>query len=465
MSAERTDRRPRAAKADRALPHNWDTERAVLGALLVAPERLEDVRGILGVDDFHRPAHGTLFGLLVDIAANGGTPGLIACLDEIERRSCSESVGGIAYVVGLPQASPTVELLDSDAHRVRDYAVRRQLVLHSRRVEEDVLDGVKPTTELLDTAGSGVAALAATVGTPELPPISRIVAEQLEELRHRAANPGAVIGIPTGFHDLDRKLAGMQRTDLIIIAARPAMGKTGFIGNVAVNAARQGYAVGVFELEMSRGQLVTRMLCAEGKVDAARARVGDLHRDEWASLDVSGRDVARLPIYIDDTPGLTLLQLRARVRAMDARARAETGRGLDMIILDYLQLMSGSGSKHENRENTISAISRGLKVLAKEMRVPVIALSQLNRGLEARADKRPMPSDLRESGAIEQDADVILFLYRDEVYNRENSPKKGIAEVIIAKQRSGPTGTVDLAFLDKYVLFQSLAQQSTEGYY
>jgi replicative DNA helicase len=455
--------RQRRKTSERGLPHSWETERTVLGGLLIAPERLVDIRGILAPDDFHRPSHVALYGLLIEMANHGAVPATLAVVDEIERRDWVEKVGGLAYVIALPQACPTIDLVESYARRVRDYAVRRELVNHVRLVEADVLDGVKPTAELLDAAGAGVIRLAATVGAPELPPIATIVDQQLDELRRRAQNPGAITGIPTGFEDLDRKLAGLQRTDLVVLAARPAMGKTALLGNIAVNAARRGYVVGLFELEMSRGQLVQRMLCAEARVDASAARVGRLEMFDWQQLTRAGDDVARLPIHIDDTPGLSLIQLRTRLRALDARARAESGRGIDLLILDYLQLMSGTGAKGESRENVISAISRGLKIVAKEMNIAVVALSQLNRGLEARADKRPLPSDLRESGAIEQDADVILFIYRDEVYNKDASPKKGIAEIIIAKQRSGPIGTVELAFIDKYVKFESLAGPMLDG--
>lgn len=456
----RTQRRP----VDRGLPHSWETERSVLGALLMAPERLPDVQAILAIEDWHRPAHAEVYGILVDIARQGGTPDHVALLDEVERRGCAEAVGGLAYVATLPTAAVAVDYVESAAKRIRDYAVRRGLVLHARALEDALLEGVRSTAEVLDEAGAGLARLAASVGEPDLPWMGDIVDEQLREIDARCENPGAPTGIPTGFVDLDRKLAGLQRSDLVILAARPAMGKTGFVGNLAVNMAKTGHNVGIFELEMSRGQLVGRMLCSEARVDASRVRVGELTRDERISLDVAGAELRRLPLYIDDTPGLSLLQFRARVRAMDRRARAETGRGLDAVVVDYLQLMTGTGRKGEIRENVISEISRGMKMLAKEMSIPVIALSQLNRGLESRQDKRPMPSDLRESGAIEQDADVILFIYRDEVYNGDASPDRGIAEIIIAKQRSGPIGTVKLAFVDKYVLFQSLARPAQEAW-
>jgi replicative DNA helicase len=457
MTAEPTPKR-RPKPADRGLPHNWETERAVLGALLMAPERLADIRAILAPEDFHRPGHQVLYGLLVEMANRGDVPGVIATVDEIERRGCAETVGGIAYVIALPQANASIDLLDSEAKRVKDYATRRGIVLATRAAEEAVLDGVKATPEILDAAGAELARLASTAGAPEIPPLHVEVDEALDEIDRRAANPGAITGVPTGFVDLDRKLTGLQSTDFIVIAARPAMGKTAFVLNVATNAAREGYAVGLFSLEMSRRQLLHRALCSIGRVDAQRVRTGEIDAADRSSLHVAGQDLKRLPLLIDDTPGLSLVQLRARVRALDRKARQEHGRGLGLLIVDYLQLMQGTGAKGESRENVISAISRGMKILAKEMGIPVVALSQLNRSLESRQDKRPIMSDLRESGAIEQDADVILFIYRDEVYNGDASPKKGIAEIIVAKQRSGPIGTVELAFIDRYLLFQNLAR-------
>lgn len=466
MSAEPTPMKRRKPSADRGLPHNWETERAVLGALLTAPERLPDIRLHLEAEDFHRPAHKAIFGLLVAIAGTGGSPGLVALLDEIERRNCAESVGGIAYVAALMQAHASIDLLDSDARRVRDYAVRRELVLHARQVEADVLDGVKPTPDVLDAAASGLAKISATVDSGEAPELGATLDEVLADIEWRADNPGALTGVPTGFHDLDRKTTGLHGGDVTVLAARPAMGKTALVLNIAVHAAKQGYPVGVFSMEMSRKQLLHRVLCAEARVDAQRVRNGEITTTDRVALRVAVDQTRVLPIDIDDAPGLSLLQLRSRVRAMDRRVRLKTGHGLRLLIFDYLQLMSGTGAKGENRENAVSAISRGLKILAKEMDVPVLVLSQLNRSLEARADKRPMMSDLRESGAIEQDADNILFIYRDEVYHKEQSPKKGIAEIILAKQRQGPIGSIELAFIDRYVLFQNLAQQSLgEGYY
>jgi replicative DNA helicase len=441
------------------LPHNWETERAVLGGVLLAPERLLEVREVLKAEHFHRPAHQHLFQLICDLADRGAVPDVTIALDEVERRGEAERVGGIAYVVSLPQACASVDNVETYARRVVDYAVRRRLALAAMEIQESIQEGAKEVQELLDGAERSVFEISNLSGPRDWHPLSGVLDEQIMEIQRRASMPGEVTGIPTGFIDLDKKLAGLQKTDLIILAARPAMGKTAFALNLALSAALQGgVAVGIFSLEMSRHQLATRMLCSQARVDAGKVRTGNLDPNEdWRRLTEASEALHALPILIDDTPGLTITQLRSKAR----RLKAEYP-NLGLIVIDYLQLMVGTGGAKESRENVISNISRGLKILAKELQIPVIALSQLNRSLESRTDKRPLPSDLRESGAIEQDADIILFIYRDEVYNAD-SPKKGVAEIIIAKQRSGPIGTVELAFRGEFVLFQNLA--ATNDYF
>lgn len=448
--------------ADRGLPHNWETERATLGAVLLAPETLAEIREILTVEDFHRPAHQHIFALACGLADAGSPPDTMVMLDEIERRGDAERCGGVAYVIALPQACASVDNIATYANRVREEGLRRRLLLAARQTEADILEGFKPLVQLVAEAEAATLGLGTLPGQGEPPDIADVVADTLREVDAQMENPGSLRGLATGFPDLDRKLAGLQKTDLIILAARPAMGKTALVLNIATNVAKQGAGVGIFSLEMGRVQLVSRLMCAEGRVDAGAVRLGELSHQDRLSLGVAGRDVAAFPLRIDDTSGLTLVQLRAKAKRMQTWFRRR-GQDLGLLVIDYLQLMQGSGAKGQNRENVISEISRGLKVLAKELDVPIIALSQLNRSLESRTDKRPMPSDLRESGAIEQDADVILFIYRDEVYNKEATAKRGIAEVIVAKQRGGSIGTVELAFLDHYVLFQSLARQG-EGY-
>ncbi|MES2641145.1 MAG: replicative DNA helicase [Myxococcota bacterium] len=457
-------RRQPDAASSRGLPHNWETERSLLGGLLLDASQLLEVREFLKPDDFHRPAHQHLFELICGLSDGGVLPDPTTVLDDIERRGDAERVGGIAYVVALPQACASVDNLTTYAKRVQEYAVRRKLLLAARAIEEDIQEGVKDLPALMDSAEKAIFEISNLGGSRDWHALSQVIDEQILEIQRRADNPGDVTGVPTGFIDLDRKLAGLQKTDLIILAARPAMGKTAFVLNLALNAAlKGGVAVGMFSLEMSRHQLATRLLCSHARVDASNVRTGTLDPNgDWRKLIEASEELHRLPILIDDTPGLTITQLRSKAR----RLKAEYP-NLGLLIIDYIQLMQGTGGAKESRENVISNISRGLKILAKELDIPVIGLSQLNRSLESRTDKRPMPSDLRESGAIEQDADIILFIYRDEVYNKDASAKKGIAEIIIAKQRSGPIGTVELAFLDKYILFQNLAGpgEAPNGYF
>lgn len=447
-----------------SLSHNWELERSLLGGLLLDSSQYGSTTELVCADDFSKPAHAELFRLLGELAERGGSPDLVVVLDELERRGNPEAYGGVAYVCALPQACATVDHLDDYANRVREHAMRRRLHLAGLGIVEDVADGALDLPALMDGAERRVFEVTAQGGARTWSPMSALVEERMGSIEARVANPADVTGVTTGFVDLDRMLAGLQPTDLVILAARPAMGKTAFALNLALAAAQKaGKAVGVFSLEMGREQLTERLLCSLARVDSQLVRRGRLNpHDDWARLQGAADTLYSLPLHIDDTPSLTVTSLRSKARSL-----ARLCPNLGLLVVDYLQLMQGTGGLKESRENAISAISRGLKILAKELRVPVVALSQLNRNLEARADKRPMPSDLRESGAIEQDADVILFLYRDEVYSPE-SPDKGIAEVICAKQRNGPTGTVKLAFLSQYTLFANLASAPAggeEGYY
>ncbi len=443
----------------KASPHNWETERSLLGGLLIDPDALAEVRERVDADDFHRPAHAVLYRLLCELSDARQKPDITLVLDEMERRGISDSAGGVAYVVELPAACPSVANLDSYAARVHDHAVRRRLQLAAQAVIAEVQAGEKPTADLLDSAEQSIFAVSKLSGPQDWHPLSEVVGEQIDIIRQRAENPGAVVGIPTGFVDLDRKLAGLHPGQLIILGARPAMGKTAFALNIALSAAqRGGVAVGIFSLEMSRQELVGRMLCSEARVDAGRVRTGQLDPDDdWRRLLDASERLHGLPIAIDDQSGLTVGQLRSKARRLKSLYP-----DLGLIVVDYLQLMQGTGGSKESREQVIANISRGMKILAKELQITVLALSQLNRGLESRTDKRPMASDLRESGAIEQDADVIMFIYRDEHY-KPDTADKGIAEIIISKQRGGETGTVKLAFLGEFTLFQNLAARPDAG--
>ena len=437
----------------RGASQSWEIERSLLGGLLLDPARLTDARERLNADCFQKAAHAALFELMCVLADRNQPPELSLVLDELGRRDDAGAFGGIAYVADLPGACPSVVMIPQFVDRVHDHSQRRRLTMAAEGILARVKEGVASTPVLLDEAERAVLEISKLSGPTDWHPLATVVDEHIREIEERAKNPGHVVGVPTGFIDRDKKLAGMHSGQLIVLAARPAMGKTALALNFALNAAtRGGAAVGIFSLEMSRHELVSRMLCSEALVDAGHVRTGQLDDGEWRRLIAASERLRDVALEIDDQSGLTIMQLRSKARRLKI-AHPD----LKLIVVDYLQLMEGSGNAKESRENVISTISRGLKVLAKELGITVLALSQLNRSLETRPNKRPMPSDLRESGAIEQDADVILFIYREEIY-KPDTPDKGIAEVIIAKQRGGETGTVKLAFRGEYTLFQSLAQ-------
>ncbi len=442
------------------MPHNAETERSLLGGLILDSRQIGDVSGRLVAEDFARPAHQRLFTLLGELVARDRVADLVSIVDEVERRGELDQVGGLSYLLALPGACPSVQNVPIYAGRVREHAVRRRLQLAAEAIIEEVQLGASDLPTLLDGAEKGVFAVSQLSGNTDWTRISTVVDEQMAEITRRAEAPSDLTGVTTGFIDLDKKLTGWQKGDLIILAARPAMGKTALALNFALYAAqRAGVGVGVFSLEMPKEQLVTRLLTAEARVDASRVRTGQLDPiEDWPRLGRAAEALHELPIFIDDSSGLTIASLRSKSR----RLRAECP-NLGLLVVDYLQLMEGSAGPKESRENIISGISRGLKLLAKELKIPVIALSQLNRNLESREDRRPLPSDLRESGAIEQDADIILFIYRDEVYHPDDSPDKGVAEVIIAKHRAGAIGKVRLAFQSQFTLFQNLAHAPDGG--
>lgn len=438
----------------RPLPASPEAERALLGAVLLNPESIHAVNEYLQPEAFHREAHGRLFRLMCEMMERGTPCETLAVVDRILQTGEAESYGGVAYVSSLPEHVPSTENVEYYAEIIRDKAIRRKLLAASQEIAE-VAAHEANLEEVLDHAERKVFEASQGQIRKDWLGMSEIIDVEFRRIQDLAERRQAVTGITTGFVDLDRILSGWQRSDLIILAARPAMGKTALALNLLRHAAVEGgVAVGMFSLEMPRGQLVTRMLCAEARVDAGKVRSGFLSRqDDWPRLVEAAEVLYHKPIFIDDTPALTVTQVRSKTR----RLKSEHP-DLGLVVVDYLQLMQGSGGPRESREQAISSISRGLKGLAKELDVPVIALSQLNRGVEARNDKRPQLSDLRESGAIEQDADIILFIYRDEYYNKD-SADVGVAEVIVAKQRNGATGTVKLAFQGQLLRFDNLDQR------
>jgi replicative DNA helicase len=436
------------------ISQNRETERALLGALLQVSDLYAEVSTTVTVEAFTSVSHQIVWSALGRLVADGSQADTVTVIDELERAGTMEAAGGISYVLGHLGYCPSPHGAAGYATRIVEHYTRRRLHLAALTITEQIETGDLDTVELLDSAETLILQVAQSSTTGrDWVAVGASVADDERVIMERARNPGALTGVTTGFVDLDRKLTGWQKTDLVVLAARPAMGKTALALNMASAAAASGVAVGVFSMEMSADQLRQRLYCAAGRVDAGRVRTGQLKQDDVPRLQQAFEDVARLPLYIDDTCGLTIATLRSKARRLKLAAPT-----LGLIVVDYLQLMQGTGGAKESRENIISAISRGLKVLAKDLQVPILALSQLNRGVEGRTEKRPMMSDLRESGAIEQDADVILFIYRDEVYN-DDSEDKGIAEVNVSKQRAGETGVVKLGFQGQFVRFNDLEQR------
>ncbi|MCB9744822.1 MAG: replicative DNA helicase [Alphaproteobacteria bacterium] len=440
----------------RQFPQSLDAERAVLGGLLLDFQQVPSISEVLEADDFYSAAHSRIFRLMVERSNRNEPLDVLGLADHMMSTNEVEEYGGIAYATSLPEQVPTTENLEYYARIVRDKAVRRRLLQVAGSISEKVYEGGDELPELLDFAEKGIFEVAQQRNQRDWAQLGQIIDQEWQRLEQLSEQRGEVTGVPTGFAELDKMLAGLQRSDLLILAARPAMGKTALALNIAQNVAvRAGVGVGIFSLEMSKGQLATRMLCAQARVDAGKVRTGMLSREEdWPRLEDASEVLYHAPLWIDDTPGISITQLRSRAR----RLAAEHG-NMGLVLIDYLQLMGAPGGSNISREQVISQISRGLKGLAKELNIPVIALSQLNRGVESRADKRPMISDLRESGAIEQDADIIMFIYRDEYYNPDTTAEPGVAEVIVAKQRNGPTGTAKLAFIGRYTRFENLAHE------
>jgi len=437
---------------DRSAPQSVEFERAVLGGLIQNPGMLGEVAEILRPDDFFRADHGRLFSLLRTMAAQAEPIDLMTVPERTAREGHPEQYGGLQYVLELPDHAPaTVNLLHYAAEIVKKATLRRFIEAQQRLVQR-AYDQLDEPGSLLEMASQEISALGRVHGGQAWHQLSLVLDEELINIQKLASQPEGLTGVQTGFTDLDQILSGMQRGDLIILAARPSMGKTALALNIVLNSALlDEVPVAVFSFEMSRYQLTSRMLATHAEVDSSKIRNGRLDPDEWEKIFATSDFLRKARIHIDDSPGLTLAELRTRAR----RLAAKEGQ-LGVIMIDYMQLMHAEDPTVP-RTQQVSEWSRGLKALAKELNCPVIALSQLSRNVESRQDKRPIPSDLRESGSIEQDADVILFIYRDEYYNKEASPDKGLAEVIISKHRNGAVGTVKLVFQGQYTKFANHA--------
>ena len=439
------------AAMKRIPPHSAEAEQAVLGAMLMNKEAITVASEILSGDDFYQTAYGILFNSMVELFHAGKPVDLITLQEYLKEKDVPPEISSMEFARDLLMGTQTSANIKSYAEIVREKSIMRRLI----KVNEETANACylqnQPLEEILEDAQKQVFALAETGNSEEYVPIKQVVLNALDVIERASKTKGTVTGIPTGFIDLDYKLSGLQRSDLVLIAARPSMGKTAFVLNIAQHVAfKQNLPVAIFSLEMSKEQLINRMFSLESSVDAQKLRTGQLNDQEWERLIESAGVIGKSKLMIDDTPGISIAELRSKCRRMKQE------NGLSMIIIDYLQLMSGSGGRSsDSRQQEISDISRSLKALAREIDVPVIALSQLSRAVEQRPDHRPMLSDLRESGAIEQDADVVMFIYRDDYYHKDTE-KKDIAEIIIAKQRNGPIGTVELVWLPRYTQFVNM---------
>lgn len=434
-------------------PQDIDAERSVLGAMLLERGAVSECIELLKGEDFYKPSHALIFEAILTLFDKNEPIDEVTVASELRSQGHLEGMGGLAFVSGLTESTPTAANAQYYARIVRDNALSRRLIAAATSIATSGYAAGADVAVLLDQAEAKIFEITSSREHKSYTPLKEVVKVAFKQIETLYEKRSMVTGVPTGFVDLDKMTAGFQPSDLIIIAGRPSMGKTAVALNIAQNAAvLHNVPALVFSLEMSKEALVMRMLCSEARIDSQRMRGGNLQSTDWPKLARAAGALAEAPMYLDDTGAISVLEMRAKARRLQAE------KGLGMIMVDYLQLMRGRSS-NEGREKEISEISRGLKSLAKELKVPVIALSQLNRSLEQRQDKRPMLSDLRESGAIEQDADVICFVYRDEYYNKETTTERGIAEFIVGKQRNGPTGTVKLKFFNEFTKFETLAQE------
>ncbi len=434
---------------DRVPPYNLEAEQALLGSMMIDREAVYIAMETVQADYFYKEAHRIIYNALLNLEARGEPVDMITLTEELRQENNLEKVGGVSYIATLANMVPTAANARYYANIVEEKAILRSLIRFANNLASRCYEDVEDTHELLDSAEQNILEIAGRRNIGGLVPIKQVLGDTLEKIEYLSSKKGSITGVPSFFTDLDNMTSGWQPSDLIIVAARPSMGKTSFCLNIALNAAiRAKTPVAIFSLEMSREQLVQRLMSSEAMIDQHKLRTGRLLDEEWVRLTKAVQPLSTANLYIDDTPAISILELRARAR----RLKAEKGLGL--IVIDYLQLMQ-LGRRNENRQQEISEISRSLKALARELNVPVIALSQLSRAVEQTSEKKPALSHLRESGALEQDADLVMFIYRDEYYN-PNTDRPGIAELIIAKHRNGPTGTVELGFIKEFTKFVNL---------
>ncbi len=448
-----SDKQP---QIDRLPPQDLTAERAVLCSMLIEAEAVSKALEILQPEDFYKRSHAEIFRVMVTLFSRTDPVDMLTVSDELSRQNLLDEIGGNYYITELSNTIPSAANVEYHARIVLEKSLFRRLIAISTEISQMAYEASEKAGDLIDKAEQKIFSLSERGLRRGFLHIEPVLKETFTTIESYHNQKGSVTGVPSGFKALDNKTSGFQNSDLIILAARPSMGKTALCLNMARNAAvDHGIGVGVFSLEMAAYQLTMRLLTSEAKVDAHLLRTGMLPKDDWRKLSIAAGRLSSAPIFIDDTPGISILEIRAKARRLMAEHK------IGMIMVDYLQLIHGPTS--ENRQHEISMISQSLKSLAKELNVPVVALSQLSRAVEARTDKRPMLSDLRESGAIEQDADVVMFVYREDFYDQTNTD--GTAEIIIGKQRNGPIGTIELQYLKQFVLFTNAAQQDSEQYF
>lgn len=439
---------------DRVPPQNVEAEQSVLGAMLIEKEAISKVAEFLTPDDFYRESHRLIYATILELFNKNDAVDLVTITEQLRRNDKLESVGGISYITSLANSVPTAANVIYHARIVEEKALLRQLINAATDIAALGYDGADDAAQIIDQAEKKILDVSGRKMGRDFTPISTIVMDAFNRIEQLYASKGGITGLPTGFKDLDRLTSGLQPSDLILIAARPSMGKTAFALNIVQHVAvKEKKAVAFFSLEMSKEQLVQRMLCAEAPIDGQRLKIGELEGNDWTKLVRASDRLSAAPIFIDDTAGITVLEMRSKAR------RLKVEHDLQLIVIDYLQLMQGNygSNRSENRQQEISEISRSLKALARELHVPVIALSQLSRGVESRQVKKPMLSDLRESGSLEQDADIVAFLYREDYYDPETE-NKNITDIIVAKHRNGPVDTVQLFFHKQFTKFSDLAK-------
>ncbi|MFW6116127.1 MAG: replicative DNA helicase [bacterium] len=434
------------AAPDKLVPHNVEAEEAVLGSLLIDPEALYRVSPFLKPDDFYLQKNGWIYEAILALHERREPVDFVTLCDELERQERLEEIGGAAYVTHLINAVPSAIHVEAYGHIVEHSAIRRRLISAASRIAQLAYQEDEDINQAVDRAEQALFSVSQRRITRDLTPVQEVIRRYYDRIEYLYDHRDEPLGVPTGFVDLDRLLGGLQRSDLILIAARPSVGKTSLGISIARHAANLGQHVAIFSLEMSSEQVVQRMVSAETGIDAQRLRLGELREEEWPLFVQATGRLSDLPLFIDDTPSISVLQMRTKARRLHAE------HGIDLMLVDYLQLMTTDDRRNESRVQEVSYISRSLKGLARELDIPLVAISQLSRAVEQRSDKHPILADLRASGSLEQDADVVMFIYRDELYNPETE-EQNIADIIIAKHRNGPTGSVQLFFRDRLAQF------------